>query len=178
MRSLSRHHLEHPYVFKQGDRQYEVGYEPGESQSGMSGGNSNWRGPVWFPGNYILIESLQSFYSYYGDDFKVEYPTGSGQMLTLDQVARELKDRLINIFLRDEKGHRAVFGAQQLFQNDPLWRDYIPFNEYFHGETGAGLGASHQTGWTGLVAEMIQQTGEERKVLVPTVSKGHTFGGS
>jgi hypothetical protein len=178
VRSLSRYHLEHPYVFKQGDRQYEVGYEPGESQSGMSGGNSNWRGPVWFPGNYILIESLQSFYSYYGDDFKVEYPTGSGQMLTLDQVARGLKDRLVNIFLRDEKGHRAVFGAQELFQNDPLWRDYIPFNEYFHGETGAGLGASHQTGWTGLVAEMIQQTGEERKVLVPTVSKGHTFGGS
>jgi hypothetical protein len=144
----------------------------------MYGGNSNWRGPVWFPGNYILIESLQSFYSYYGDDFKVEYPTGSGQMLTLDEVACRLKDRLVNIFLRDEKGNRAVFGAQALFQDDPLWRDYIPFNEYFHGETGAGLGASHQTGWTGLVAEIIQQKEKEPKVVVPTSSKGHTFGGS
>jgi hypothetical protein len=163
VRSLSRYHLDHPYVFAYGGTEYKVGYEPGESQSGMYGGNSNWRGPVWFPVNYILIEALQTFYKYYGDDFKVEYPAGSGKTMTLKGVAGGLKERLVSIFLRDGEGKRRVFGEQALFQNDPLWRDYIVFNEYFHGETGAGLGASHQTGWTGLVAGLIQQMGEERE---------------
>jgi hypothetical protein len=162
VRSLSRYHLEHPYVFEQGEARYEVRYEPGESESDLYGGNSNWRGPVWFPVNYILIESLERFHSYYGDDFKVEYPTHSGQMLTLGAIAADLSRRLVSIFLRDQQGHRRVFGDQSLFQTDPHWRDYIQFSEYFHGETGAGLGASHQTGWTGLVAELIQQIGKSR----------------
>jgi Glycosyl hydrolase family 63 C-terminal domain len=161
VRALSRHHAEHPFVYETNGARYTVGYEPAESSSGLFGGNSNWRGPIWFPVNYLIIESLQVFHYYYGDDFKVECPTGSGQFLTLRQVADELSRRLIRIFARDGEGRRAVFGGTDLFQRDPHWRDYLVFSEYFHGDNGAGIGASHQTGWTGLVAKLIQQQGEQ-----------------
>jgi len=157
LRALSRYHAAHPYVLSVGGTEYVVGYEPGESRSGLFGGNSNWRGPIWLPVNYLLIESLRRFYRYYGDDFKVECPTGSGQLLTLDQVADELARRLLNLFLRDEHGRVPVFGDQPTFQHEAHWRDYLLFYEYFHGEDGRGVGASHQTGWTGLIAELIQQ---------------------
>jgi hypothetical protein len=160
VRALSRYHAERPYVFEAGGQRYTVEYWPGESYSGLFGGNSNWRGPIWLPVNYLLVESLQQFHHYYGDDFKVECPTGSGQYLTLDQIADELSRRLMRIFLRDDRGRRAVFGGDELFHRDAHWRDYIPFYEYFHGDDGAGIGASHQTGWTGLIAKLIQQQGE------------------
>jgi hypothetical protein len=159
VRALSRYHAEHPYVFEAGGQRYTVEYWPGESYSGLFGGNSNWRGPIWFPVNYLLVESLQQFHHYYGDDFKVECPTGSGQYLTLNEIADELSWRLIRIFVRGDDGRRAVFGDDELFQRDEHWRDYIPFYEYFHGDHGAGIGASHQTGWTGLVAKLLQQQG-------------------
>jgi hypothetical protein len=160
VRALSRIYAAQPYTLKVDDSTYTVEYQPAESNSGLFGGNSNWRGPIWFPVNYLIIESLQQFHHYYSDDFHVECPTGSEQMMNLNQVADDLSDRLIRIFLRDEKGRRAVFGANVTFQNDPYWRDYIPFHEYFHGENGAGIGASHQTGWTGLIAKLIQQQAE------------------
>lgn len=156
VRALSRYHLDHPYVFEQDGQQSRVSYEPGESTSGMFGGNSNWRGPIWFPVNYLLIESLQKFHYYYGDDFKVECPAGSGKMMTILQVSEELTKRLTRLFTRDAAGRRAVFGKYEKFQNDPHFRDYIPFHEYFHGDTGRGVGASHQTGWTGLIAKLLQ----------------------
>jgi hypothetical protein len=156
VRALSRSYLEHPYVFDMGGARHVVQYWPAESQGDLFGGNSNWRGPVWFPANYLIIESLQQFHLYYGDDFKIECPTGSGHYLTLRQVADELSQRLIRIFLRDQDGRRPGFGAYEVFQSDPYWRDYILFHEYFHGDNGAGLGASHQTGWTALVANLIQ----------------------
>ncbi len=159
IRALSRHHLEHPYEVHADGTTYRISYEPAESTSGLFGGNSNWRGPVWFPINYLLIESLQKFHRYYGDDFKVECPTGSGTYLTLEQVASELSQRLIRIFTRDSSGRRAVFGGNETFQTDPHWHDLVPFHEYFHGDNGAGIGASHQTGWTGLVAKLIHQQG-------------------
>ncbi len=134
--------------------------EPAESSSSLFGGNSNWRGPVWFPVNFLLIESLQKFHHYLGDDFQVECPTGSGKMMTLWEVASELSQRLIRIFLQNSSGQRPVYGNTQKFQTDPHWRDLILFYEYFHGDNGAGIGASHQTGWTGLVAKLIQQFGE------------------
>jgi hypothetical protein len=155
VRALSRSYAENPYVFDMGGARHVVQYQPGESEGDMFGGNSNWRGPVWFPANYLIIESLQQFHHYYGDDFKVECPTGSGQYLTLTQIADVLSRRLIRIFLRDQDGRRPVFGGQEIFQRDPYWRDYIWFHEYFHGDSGAGLGASHQTGWTALVAKLI-----------------------
>ncbi|MGQ0811105.1 MAG: MGH1-like glycoside hydrolase domain-containing protein, partial [Nitrospiraceae bacterium] len=139
---------------------YRVDYEPAESGTGLFGGNSNWRGPVWFPVNYLLIESLQKFHYYLGDGYKVEYPTGSGHFLTLAEVAVELSRRLSHIFLRGPDGRRPVFGGAERFQHDPHWRDLVPFYEYFHGDNGAGIGASHQTGWTGLVAKLLQQSGE------------------
>jgi hypothetical protein len=157
VRALSRYHAEQPYVLDVQGARYTVDYQPAESNSGLFGGNSNWRGPIWFPVNYLLIESLQQFHHYYGDDFKVECPTGSGQFLTLSEIAAELSQRLTSIFLRDAQGRRAVFGGLATFQSDPNWRDYVLFHEYFHGDNGAGIGASHQTGWTGLVAELIQQ---------------------
>jgi hypothetical protein len=160
VRALSRYHADHPYTLDLDGARYTVEYLPAESTSGLFGGNSNWRGPIWLPVNYLLIESLQQFHHYYGDDFKIECPTGSGQYLTLNEVADELSRRLMGLFLRDGDGRRAVFGGQEQFQRDPHWRDYIPFHEYFHGDTGAGLGASHQTGWTGLVAKLIQQQAE------------------
>ena len=140
--------------------EHRVDYEPGESSTGLFGGNSNWRGPIWFPVNFLLIESLQKFHHYLGDDFKVEFPTGSGNQMTLWEIAGELSRRLSSIFLRDGAGRRPVFGSQEVFQHDPDWRDFVPFHEYFHGDTGAGVGASHQTGWTGLVTKLLQQSGE------------------
>jgi hypothetical protein len=156
VRALSRHHAEHPYVFRVNGMDLAVSYQPGESDSGLFGGNSNWRGPVWFPVNYLIIESLQKFHHYYGDDFKVECPTGSGRYLTIEQVAEELARRLKRIFLRDERGLRPVYNHAPLLQSNEHFRDYIHFYEYFHGDTGRGVGASHQTGWTGLVAKLIQ----------------------
>ncbi|HET6143220.1 MAG TPA: hypothetical protein VFE02_06900 [Candidatus Acidoferrales bacterium] len=160
IRALSKYHAEHPYILPVNGTEYRVDYEPGESQSGLFGGNSNWRGPVWFPLNFLMIESLQKFHHYFGDDFRVEYPTGSGQQKSLWEVSADLSRSLTHIFLRDETGKRPVYGGNDKFQNDPLWRDFILFYEYFHGDTGVGLGASHQTGWTGLVSKLLEQTGE------------------
>jgi hypothetical protein len=156
VRSMSKYHLDHRYVLDAGGARYEIGYEPSESRTGLFGGNSNWRGPVWFPINFLLIEALRRFHDYYGDDFVVEYPTGSGVNLTLAQIAAALSGRLTRIFLPDGDGRRPVFGAQQLLQCDPRWRDNVLFYEYFHGDTGAGLGASHQTGWTALITQLLQ----------------------
>jgi hypothetical protein len=159
LRALSRSHAEHPFTCRVGGQAYSVRYEPAESTSGLFGGNSNWRGPIWFPINYLLIEALRKYHHHYGDSFKIEVPRGSGQWLTLDEAADVLSDRLVSIFRRDEtnQGRRPVFGGEQVFQSDPKWRDHILFYEYFHGDNGAGLGASHQTGWTALVANLIQQ---------------------
>jgi Glycosyl hydrolase family 63 C-terminal domain len=156
IRALSKAHEANPYVFEHQGQRLAVSYVPAESETGSFGGNSNWRGPIWFPVNYLLIESLQKFHHYYGDDFKVECPTGSGNMLTLEEIAEELGRRLIRIFMRDEQGRRAVFGDHPKLQNDPHFRDYPLFYEYFHGDTARGVGASHQTGWTGLVAKLLQ----------------------
>jgi len=160
IRALSRYHKDHPYVVSVMGREHRVDYEPAESGTGLFGGNSNWRGPVWFPVNYLLIESLQKFHYYLGDQYKVEYPTGSGSQSTLWQVAAEISRRLTHIFLRNTEGKRPVFGGTKRFQDDPHWRNNILFYEYFHGDNGAGIGANHQTGWTGLVAKLIQQSGE------------------
>ncbi len=157
IRALSRFHAQNPYVFEYDGEEYRVGYEPAESSSGMFGGNSNWRGPVWFPVNYLLIESLQKFHFYAGDDYKVECPTGSGNWLTLWEVATELSHRLIKIFEPDASGRRPTYGGIEMLQSDPHWKDLVLFHEYFHGDNGAGIGASHQTGWTALVAKLIQQ---------------------
>ncbi len=159
LRALSRAHLDHPYVFMVNGMEYRVGYLPAESDSGMFGGNSNWRGPIWVPVNVLIIRALLQYYLYYGDDLKVECPTGSGRLMNLFEVGREIASRLARIFLRDETGRRVAFGSAAKFQNDPHWRDHLLFYEYFHGESGAGLGASHQTGWTGLVARLIQLFG-------------------
>jgi len=160
IRALSQIHKEHPYALQVNGAEHRVSYEPAESSTGLFGGNSNWRGPIWFPVNYLIIESLQKFHHYLGDDYKVECPTGSGQMMTLWEVAAELSRRLTRIFLRDSGGRRPVFGGIEKFQTDPNWSDLILFHEYFHGDTGSGVGANHQTGWTGLVAKLIQQSGE------------------
>jgi hypothetical protein len=155
IRSLSRHHAEHPYVFHAGGQEYRVSYLPAESDTGMFGGNSNWRGPIWMPVNGLIIRALLQYYAYYGEDFKVECPTGSGRYMSLYQVAEELAGRLAKIFLKDESGRRPVYGGTRKFQTDPHWRDLVLFYEYFHGDNGAGLGASHQTGWTGIVARLM-----------------------
>jgi hypothetical protein len=159
IRSLSRHHLDNPFVFRTGGQEHRVQYLPAESDSGMFGGNSNWRGPVWMPVNVLLIRGLLNLYGFYGDDLTVECPTGSGTRMTLFEVARELKDRLTGLFLRDAQGRRPVYGGTARFQDDPHWRDLILFYEYFHGDNGAGLGASHQTGWSGLVAPLLDLFG-------------------
>ena len=156
IRALSRFHGEHPYVFNVNGQEYRVNYLPAESDTGMFGGNSNWRGPIWMPVNALLLRALLSFYGYYGDSFKIECPTGSGNQMNLFEVAREIADRLTRIFLRDKSGRRPVYGGTEKFQTDPYWKDYILFYEYFHGDNGAGLGASHQTGWTGVVAKLIE----------------------
>ena len=160
IRALSRWHRQHPYVLAIDGTEHRVGYEPGESSTGLFGGNSNWRGPIWFPVNYLLIESLQKFHHFYGDDLKVECPTGSSRLLNLWEVAAELSRGLTRLFLRGRDGRRPTYGDCARFQQDPHWRDLILFNEYFHGDEGRGIGASHQTGWTGLVAKLIEQSGE------------------
>jgi hypothetical protein len=164
IRALSRFHHENPYVVRVNGIEHRVDYEPGESLTGLFGGNSNWRGPIWFPVNFLLIESLQKFHHYLGNDFKVEFPTGSGNMKTLWDVAGELSRRMTNIFLRDQNGRRPVFGNLEKFQTDPHWRDLLLFHEYFHGDSGSGMGASHQTGWTGVVTKLMQQSGEFREL--------------
>jgi hypothetical protein len=160
IRALSAHHRTHPYVLQVGGHDYRVDYEPGESSTGIFGGNSNWRGPIWFPVNFLLIESLQKFHRFFGDALTVECPTGSGRRVTLADVAAEIARRLGQLFLRGPDGRRAVHGATERFQRDPHWRDLVPFFEYFHGDTGAGLGASHQTGWTALVATLLEESGD------------------
>ncbi len=155
IRSLSRYHADHPYVTQAGGQEYRVSYLPAESDSGMFGGNSNWRGPIWMPVNTLIIRALMQYYGYYGNDFTVECPTGSGKQMNLFQVAEEITRRLANMFLKDKNGHRPVFGGNQKFQEDPYWRDCLQFFEYFHGDNGAGLGASHQTGWTGTIARLM-----------------------
>jgi hypothetical protein len=159
IRAISQYHRDHPYVLTIEGREYRVDYEPAESTSGLFGGNSNWRGPIWMPINYLLVEALQKFHHYYGDDLKVECPTGSGKMMTLWEVASDISERLLSIFERDG-GRRPVFGGEARFHDDPHFRDYLPFYEYFHGDNGAGIGASHQTGWTALVAKLVQQVAE------------------
>jgi hypothetical protein len=160
VRSLSKYHLAHPLVVRVNDAEFRVDYDPAESRSGLFGGNSNWRGPVWFPLNFLLIEALQNFHFFYGDGYRVEFPTGSGSLRTLWEIAAELSDRLIGIFRRDDAGNRPFNGGVEKLQRDPHFRDHLLFYEYFHGDNGAGIGASHQTGWTGLVAKLIQQASE------------------
>jgi hypothetical protein len=156
IRSVSKFHNENPYILYVGGQEYRVDYLPAESNTGMFGGNSNWRGPVWMPINVMIIRALQQFYLYYGDNFKIECPTDSGDMMNLFEVSKDLSKRITKIFTLDKQGRRPVFGGAEKFQTDPNWRDYILFYEYFHGDNGAGLGASHQTGWTGVVAKLIQ----------------------
>ncbi len=180
LRSLSKFHEQHPYVFKAGGQEYRVDYLPAESNTGMFGGNSNWRGPIWMPVNVLIIRALLNFYLYYGDNFKIECPTGSGKMMNLFEVAKEISDRLTGIFLRNEQGKRPVYAGIDKFQSDPHWRDNILFYEYFHGDNGAGLGANHQTGWTGLVAKLIQLFGllDAKKLLEAGKSAVFTRGQS
>jgi hypothetical protein len=160
IRALSRYHADHPYIFTVDGTEYRVGYLPAESDTGMFGGNSNWRGPIWMPTNALIIRALLQYYLYYGDTFKVECPTGSGHMMSLFEVSAEITNRLIRIFERDANGHRPVFGGNETFQTDPHWRDCLLFYEYFHGDNGAGIGASHQTGWTGVIGRLIQIFGQ------------------
>jgi hypothetical protein len=155
IRSLSRYHQEHPFTLHAGGQDHVVTYRPAESDTGAFGGNSNWRGPIWVPVNVLIIRGLLNLYEFYGDEFKVECPEGSGKQMTLFEVAQEISRRLISIFLRDADGHRPVYGGADKFQRDPHWRDLILFYEYFHGDNGAGVGASHQTGWTGVIARMM-----------------------
>jgi hypothetical protein len=156
IRSLSRYHLDHPYVLDVDGMEFRVDYLPAESDTGMFGGNSNWRGPVWMPVNALIVRALLQYYSFYGDAFRIECPTGSGNLMTLYEVAQELGRRLESIFVRDEAtGRRPVYGETEIFQQDPHWRDLVLFYEYFHGDNGAGIGASHQTGWTGIIARAL-----------------------
>jgi hypothetical protein len=157
IRALSAYHRDHPYIVELDGQSHSVHYEPAESSTGLFGGNSNWRGPVWFPVNYLLIQALRRFHDYYGQSLRVECPTGSGRLMDLNEVANEISRRLVSTFQRDRAGRRPVLGTNARLQTDPHWRDYVPFHEYFHGDTGAGVGASHQTGWTGLVAKMIDE---------------------
>jgi hypothetical protein len=169
IRSLSRYHLDHPFVFWTGGQEYRVQYLAAESNTGMFGGNSNWRGPVWMPVNALILRGLINLYEFYGDDFTVECPTGSGTRMTLYEVAREIGHRLATTFLRDSSGRRPVYGGTAKFQEDPYWRDLILFYEYFHGDNGAGLGASHQTGWTGLIAALMDHFGRiDAKTMLET----------
>jgi hypothetical protein len=161
LRALSKEHLHNPFIVQVDGQTHTVRYEPAESTSRIFGGNSNWRGPIWFPLNYLMIESLQRYHHYYGEQFQIAMPTGSAQLMNLSEVAVELSHYLIRIFLRDKEGRRAFNGSIAIFQNDPNWRDHMLFYEYFHGDNGAGIGASHQTGWTALVAKLIQQQGRE-----------------
>jgi hypothetical protein len=163
IRALSRIYGENPYVLQVGGEEYRVSYEPGESQTGVFGGNSNWRGPVWFPMNYLLLESLERYHHFYGDSFKVELPTGSGNWVTLLEAAKEVDRRLARTFLRGADGRRPCFGENPRFAADPHWKDLLLFHEFFHGETGRGLGASHQTGWTALVTRCLEGLAATRR---------------
>jgi hypothetical protein len=160
IRALSRYHKDTPYIFNVHGQDYRVDYEPAESGTGLFGGNANWRGPIWFPVNFLIIESLQKFHHYLGDGFTVECPKGSGKQLNLWEVSIEIGRRLACIFKQDEQGRRPVYGGTETLQTDPHWRNYVLCHEYFHGDNGAGIGASHQTGWTGLIAKLIQQYSE------------------
>jgi hypothetical protein len=175
IRALSKYHDEHPFIVQVEGQEYRVNYLPAESDTGMFGGNSNWRGPVWMPVNVLLIRALMSYYLYYGDNFKIECPTGSGNLMNLFEVSREIANRLAGIFLRDESGRRPVYGGTEKFQTDPQWKDYILFYEYFHGDNGAGLGASHQTGWTGLVAMLIDLFGRVDGKQLLEVGRSEAF---
>jgi hypothetical protein len=163
LRTLSRSHLDETFTVTLGGSEFTVGYEPGESTSGLFGGNSNWRGPIWFPVNFLLVEALRRYGNFFGDDLLVEYPVGSGERCSLDAVADDLSRRLVALFLNDPDGRRPAFGDQELLQRDPAWHDLLPFYEYFHGDTRAGLGASHQTGWTALVVDLILQMRGDRR---------------
>ncbi len=178
IRALSRYHAEHPYVVNVEGQEYRVNYLPAESDTGMFGGNSNWRGPIWMPVNALLIRALLSYYLYYGDNFRIECPTGSGNLMNLFEVSREITKRLTGIFLRDKSGRRPVYGGTEKFQTDPQWRDYLLFYEYFHGDNGAGLGASHQTGWTGLVAKLIDIFGNLDGEQFLKAGRSQAFAGS
>jgi hypothetical protein len=158
LRSVSRFHRDHPYIFRAGNEEHRVDYVPGEGTSYLFGGNSNWRGPIWFPINYLIVEALERYHHFYGDAFQVECPTGSGNMMNLQQVAKELSRRLTSIFLPNDNGMRPCHGEIKKYADDPHWRDLVLFNEYFHGETGRGLGASHQTGWTALAVKLLENT--------------------
>ena len=160
IRAVSQYHRDHPLVLNLDGQEYRLDYEPGESRTNLFGGNSNWRGPIWMPVNMLIIAALKEYHNYYGDEFIIECPTGSGIKMNLEQVADELRKRLMHIFLRDDQGRRAVFGECELFQNDPYWKDLVPFHEYFHGDTGRGCGASHQTGWTGLISLLLMESKE------------------
>ena len=160
VRSLSKYHREHPLVVRIAETEFRVDYDPAESRSPLFGGNSNWRGPIWMPINYLVVEALQNFHFFYGDAYRVEYPTGSGELRTLWEIATDLSRRLVSLFTRDADGRRPCNGASALLQTDPHFRDLLLFHEYFDGDDGAGLGAAHQTGWTGLVAKLVQQVGE------------------
>jgi len=173
IRSLSRYHQDHPYVFYVDGQAHSVSYLPAESNTGMFGGNSNWRGPIWMPVNALIVRGLLNLYAFYGDGFTVECPTGSGQRMTLYEVAQEITRRLARIFLRDAHGHRPVYGGTATFQEDPHWRDLLLFYEYFHGDNGAGLGASHQTGWTGVIAMLLDLFGRLTPEAVLAAEKGH-----
>jgi hypothetical protein len=162
VRAVSRFHKDHPLVLNLNGQEHRLDYEPGESQTDLFGGNSNWRGPIWMPVNLLILAALRQYHLYYGDDLKVECPTGSGNLMNMNEVAGELARRLARIFLLGGEGKRPVFGDCSLFNHDPHWRDLVPFHEYFHGDTGRGCGASHQTGWTGLIAQVLINLGEER----------------
>jgi hypothetical protein len=177
VRALSRFHQDRPYELNVHGNVHRVDYEPAESTNGLFGGNSNWRGPIWFPVNFLLVESLQKFHHYYGEEFRVEFPTGSGKLMTLWEVAAEISRRLGGIFLQDGGGRRPVFGGMDKFQSDPHWRDLVLFHEYFHGDTGTGLGASHQTGWTGVVAKLMQQNGETLKQAIQETALAEAVAG-
>jgi hypothetical protein len=177
IRALSRYHDEHPYVVNVEGQEYRVNYLPAESDTGMFGGNSNWRGPIWMPVNALLIRALLSFYLYYGDNFKIACPTGSGKLMNLFEVAREISNRLTRIFLRDKSGRRPVYGGTEKFQTDPYWKDYVLFHEYFHGDNGAGLGAGHQTGWTGVIAKLIEIFGRIDEAQFLAAGKAGAFAG-
>jgi len=171
IRAMSKHHEENPYKFYINGEVLEVGYTPAEALTDIMGGNSNWRGPIWFPLNYLIFDSLIKFHSYYGDDYEVEYPTNSGNLVKIDEVAVALGERLINIFKKDENDRRAVYGDNEKMQTDPHFRDNILFYEYFHGDNGRGCGAEHQTGWTGLVAELILRTSQIKAKAAATSRK-------
>ena len=155
LRSVSKVHHDHPYVYQAGDKKWQVDYEPAESTSSLFGGNSNWRGPIWFPINFLIIEALERYHYFYGPDLTVEFPTGSGTKLTLKQVARQLSLRLCRLFMPDADGHRPCHGGDERYATDPHWKDLVLFHEYFDADTGRGCGASHQTGWTALVARIL-----------------------